>query len=110
MPKQPANKWIVSATVLIGTIMAVLDSSVVNVALPDMSGTLGATIEEITWVVTGYILATVIVMPLTPCSLSAFFTSSSLKCRMMASTFFMVLGSLLADVMLVVVDPRVRAD
>jgi len=65
MPKAPANKWIVSFTVLIGTIMAVLDSSVVNVALPNMSGTLGATIEEITWVVTGYILAQVILMPIT---------------------------------------------
>jgi MFS transporter, DHA2 family, multidrug resistance protein len=65
MPKQPANKWVVSFTVLLGTIMAVLDSSVVNVALPNMSGTLGATIEEITWVVTGYILAQVILMPIT---------------------------------------------
>jgi DHA2 family multidrug resistance protein len=49
---------------MIGTIMAVLDSSIVNVALPPMSGTLGATIEQITWVVTGYILANVIIMPL----------------------------------------------
>ena len=65
MPRPAANKWVVSFTVLIGTIMAVLDSSVVNVALPDMSGTLGATIEEITWVVTGYILAQVILMPIT---------------------------------------------
>ncbi len=65
MPKPPANKWVVSFTVLLGTIMSVLDSSVVNVALPDMSGTLGATIEEITWVVTGYILAQVIIMPIT---------------------------------------------
>ena len=44
--------------------MAVLDSSIVNVALPDMSGTLGATLTEITWVVTGYILANVIIMPI----------------------------------------------
>jgi DHA2 family multidrug resistance protein len=65
MPREAANKWVVAGTVLIGTIMAVLDSSVVNVALPDMSGTLGATIEEITWVVTGYILAQVILMPIT---------------------------------------------
>jgi DHA2 family multidrug resistance protein len=64
MPHHP-NKWVVAGTVLIGTIMAVLDSSVVNVALPDMSGTLGATIEEITWVVTAYILAQVIFMPIT---------------------------------------------
>src|SRR6187551_188012 len=49
---------------MIGTIMAVLDSSIVNVALPSMSGTLGVTIEQITWVVTGYILANVIIMPI----------------------------------------------
>ena len=59
------HKWVVAATVLTGTIMAVLDSSIVNVALPNMSGTLGATLEEITWAVTGYLLAQVIVMPVT---------------------------------------------
>src|SRR5512146_3040202 len=59
------HKWLVAATVLTGTIMAVLDASIVNVALPSMTGTLGATVEEITWVVTGYILAQVIVMPVT---------------------------------------------
>jgi DHA2 family multidrug resistance protein len=63
--REAAHKWIVAGTVLTGTIMAVLDSSIVNVALPDMSGTLGVTIEEITWVVTAYILAQVIVMPIT---------------------------------------------
>ncbi|HEU4632210.1 MAG TPA: DHA2 family efflux MFS transporter permease subunit [Gemmatimonadaceae bacterium] len=62
---QAPHKWIVAGTVLTGTIMAVLDSSIVNVALPDMSGNLGATIEEITWVVTSYILAQVIIMPIT---------------------------------------------
>ncbi|MCU1276459.1 MAG: drug resistance transporter, EmrB/QacA subfamily [bacterium] len=50
------NKWLVTAAVLTGTIMAVLDSSIVNVALPNMSGTIGFSIEEITWVVTEYIL------------------------------------------------------
>jgi len=44
--------------------MAVLDTSIVNVALADMSGTLGATIEQITWVVTGYMLANVLIMPI----------------------------------------------
>jgi DHA2 family multidrug resistance protein len=58
------HKWLIAGSVMIGTIMAVLDSSIVNVALPPMSGTLGATIEQITWVVTGYILANVIIMPL----------------------------------------------
>ena len=64
-PREASHKWIIAGTVMTGTIMAVLDSSIVNVALPDMSGTLGATIEEITWVVTSYILAQVIVMPIT---------------------------------------------
>jgi len=63
--KVPPHKWVIAGTVLTATIMAVLDSSIVNVALPDMSGNLGATLEEITWVVTSYILAQVIVMPIT---------------------------------------------
>ena len=58
------GKWIIAATVMIGNIMAVLDSSIVNVSLDDMAGNMGATIEEITWVVTGYILANVLVMPI----------------------------------------------
>jgi MFS transporter, DHA2 family, multidrug resistance protein len=61
---QTRSKWVIAGTVMIGNIMAVLDSSIVNVALPDMAGNLGATIEEITWVVTGYILANVLVMPI----------------------------------------------
>ena len=58
------NKWVIAGTVMTGTIMAALDASIVNVALPQMSGTLGVTIEEITWVVTGYMLSNVFVMPL----------------------------------------------
>jgi DHA2 family multidrug resistance protein len=64
-PTAASHKWIVAGTVLTAVIMAVLDSSIVNVALPEMSGTLGVSIEEITWVVTSYILAQVIVMPIT---------------------------------------------
>jgi MFS transporter, DHA2 family, multidrug resistance protein len=60
----PAHKWIIAGSVMLGTVMAVLDTTIVNVALPSISGTMGATIEQITWVVTGYILANVIIMPL----------------------------------------------
>lgn len=45
--------------------MQVIDSSIVNVALPDMMGNLGASLGEIAWVSTGYILASVIGIPLT---------------------------------------------
>lgn len=49
---------------MLGLIMAIIDTSIVNVALTDMAGTLGASIDEISWVATGYILANVVVMPL----------------------------------------------
>jgi DHA2 family multidrug resistance protein len=58
------HKWLITLTVMVGTIMSALDSSIVNVALPYMRGSLGATVEQITWVATGYILSTVITMPL----------------------------------------------
>ncbi len=58
------NKWTVTIAVTVGTLMGAIDSSIVNVALPHMRGTLGASIQEITWVSTGYIVAMVIVMPL----------------------------------------------
>lgn len=49
-------------TVMTGSIMSALDTSIVNVALPHMQGTFGASVEEIAWVSTGYILSCVIVM------------------------------------------------
>ncbi|MCG6537065.1 MAG: EmrB/QacA family drug resistance transporter, partial [Syntrophales bacterium LBB04] len=47
-----AHKWMITVTVMAGTIMAALDISIVNVALPYMRGSLGASVEEITWVAT----------------------------------------------------------
>ena len=54
----------VTATVMLGTMMNAIDTSIVNVALPYMRGNLGASIEEIAWVSTGFILANVIIMPI----------------------------------------------
>ncbi len=65
-PARPApNKWLITVSITFGTLMGALDSSIVNVALPHIRGTVGATIEEITWISTAYIVATVLVMPLT---------------------------------------------
>jgi DHA2 family multidrug resistance protein len=58
------HKWLITVTVMVGTVMASLDASIVNVALPHMRGSLGASVEEITWVATGYMLSAVIIMPL----------------------------------------------
>ena len=54
----------ITLTVMLGLIMAIIDASIVNVALGTMAGNLGSSIDEISWVATGYILANVIVMPL----------------------------------------------
>ncbi len=54
----------ITLTVMLGLIMAIIDTSIVNVALSDMAGNLGSSVDEIGWVATGYILANVIVMPL----------------------------------------------
>jgi MFS transporter, DHA2 family, multidrug resistance protein len=65
VPRVPTNKWLVTVSITFGTLMGAIDSSIINVALPHMMGSLGATVQEITWVSTGYIIATVVVMPLT---------------------------------------------
>jgi DHA2 family multidrug resistance protein len=49
---------------MLGLIMAIIDATIVNVALNDIAGNLGASIDEVSWVATGYILASVITMPL----------------------------------------------
>jgi MFS transporter, DHA2 family, multidrug resistance protein len=61
----PVNKWLVTVSVTFGTLMGTIDASIVNVAVPHLRGALGATVEEITWVTTGFVIANVVVMPLT---------------------------------------------
>jgi len=58
-------RWWILLGLITAAIMEVLDSTIVNVALPQMAGNLGATFEEIGWVSTGYILSNVVVLPMT---------------------------------------------
>jgi len=55
---------LLTITVMLGLIMAIIDATIVNVALSTIAGNLGASIDDIAWVATGYILAAVITMPL----------------------------------------------
>ena len=55
---------LITITVMLGLIMAIIDSTIVNVAINTIGGNLGASVDEVAWVATGYILANVIVMPL----------------------------------------------
>ncbi len=58
-------RWIILVGLITAAILEVLDTTIVNVALPQMAGNLGATSQEIGWVSTGYILSNVIILPMT---------------------------------------------
>ena len=59
------HKWGVLGVVVLGSFMAILDNNIVNVALPKMMANFGATVDQIEWVVTGYMIAFAISMPTT---------------------------------------------
>ncbi|MBS1799825.1 MAG: DHA2 family efflux MFS transporter permease subunit [Acidobacteria bacterium] len=61
--KPRINPWIVAMTVTLATFMEVLDSSIANVALPHIAGSLGSTQDEATWVLTAYLVANAIILP-----------------------------------------------
>jgi DHA2 family multidrug resistance protein len=58
------NRWLIALTVTLATFMEVLDTSIANVALPHMAGSLGASQEESTWVLTSYLVSNAIVLPI----------------------------------------------
>lgn len=62
---RPINPWIIAIAVMLGTFMEVLDTTIVNVSLPHIAGNLSATVDESTWVLTSYLVANAIVLPLT---------------------------------------------
>ena len=59
------NKWLVALPVMLAALTAVLDSSIVNVALPNMQSSFGSGVDEIDWIITGYLISNVIVIPAT---------------------------------------------
>ena len=60
----PVHKWLITIAVMLGATMEVVDTSIANVALPHMQGTLSASVDEVTWVITSYLVANAIVIPL----------------------------------------------
>ncbi|MFI5234592.1 MAG: DHA2 family efflux MFS transporter permease subunit [Gemmatimonadales bacterium] len=58
-------RYLIAFAVTLASVLELVDTSIVNVAIPHMMGNLGATLDEIAWVSTGYIVANVIVLPLT---------------------------------------------
>ncbi len=61
----PPHKWLIAVSVILGPILEVLDSSIVNVSLPHMQGSFSAGVDEVAWVVTSYLVANGIMIPMT---------------------------------------------
>jgi DHA2 family multidrug resistance protein len=105
--KPSHNPWIVAMTVTLATFMEVLDSSIANVSLPHIAGSLGATYEEATWVLTSYLVSAAIVLPVSGwlstkigrkrfyMSCVALFTICSFFCGIAPSLFWLVFARVL---------------
>jgi DHA2 family multidrug resistance protein len=63
-PGSATNPWIIAMTVMLATFMEVLDTSVANVALPHIAGSLSASVDEATWVLTSYLVSNAIILPM----------------------------------------------
>ncbi|HEY1763700.1 MAG TPA: DHA2 family efflux MFS transporter permease subunit [Opitutaceae bacterium] len=100
-------KWVIAITAALGAILEVIDTSIVNVALPDIQGNLGSTLSEAGWVSTGYACANVVIIPLTAWLSNRFgrkqyllfslvgFTASSALCGMAANLPMLVVARIL---------------
>jgi len=65
MARKTTNKYLIAFTSMLGTLMEVVDTSVANVSLPHMQGTFSASVDEITWVITSYLVANAVILPIT---------------------------------------------
>ncbi|SFM91216.1 DHA2 family efflux MFS transporter permease subunit [Thermodesulforhabdus norvegica] len=107
--KQPqqTNKWIVAFTVILPTFIEVMDTSVVNVSLPHIRGSLSAGVDEVTWVLTSYLVSNAIIIPITGWLAGIFgrknylifslalFTGSSLLCGAAPSLEILIIARIL---------------
>jgi DHA2 family multidrug resistance protein len=64
-PQRTINPWLIAVSVMFATFMEVLDTTVVNVSLPHIAGSLSASIDEATWALTSYLVANAIILPMT---------------------------------------------
>src|SRR4051812_7338315 len=64
-PRPASNKWLIATAVATGALLEVVDTSIVNVALTEIQNSLGATLSQVSWVVSSYAVANVIILPLT---------------------------------------------
>jgi MFS transporter, DHA2 family, multidrug resistance protein len=113
LPRSAAGKrnpWLIALIVSIATFMEVLDTTIVNVALPHIAGSLAASLDEATWILTSYLVANAIVLPISGWLANvlgrkrfymicvALFTGSSVLCAMSTSLTTMLFARALQGV------------
>ncbi|QMU30373.1 DHA2 family efflux MFS transporter permease subunit [Adhaeribacter radiodurans] len=64
MAETGLKKWVITITVITASLLELIDTTIVNVSIPQMQGNLGATLEDIAWITTGYGVANVIILPM----------------------------------------------
>ena len=104
------NPWIVALTVTLATFMELLDTSIANVSLPYIAGGLGRSFDEVTWILTTYLVANAIVLPMSAwlsrvfgrkhyyMACVALFTASSFLCGIAPALTFMLLARVLQGI------------
>jgi MFS transporter, DHA2 family, multidrug resistance protein len=104
------NPWVVALTVTIATFMELLDTSIANVSLPYIAGGLGRSFDEVTWILTTYLVANAVVLPMSAwlsrvfgrknyyMACVALFTVTSFFCGIAPSLGFMLLARVLQGV------------
>jgi DHA2 family multidrug resistance protein len=102
--RAPANKWVIASTVVLGSFVVVMDISIVNVAMPQMIGTFGVSLDSITWVAVAYSIAEMLFTTMASWWSTllgrkrfymisfAFFTAASVLCGLARSLEMMVLA------------------
>ena len=108
--RQTINPWVIALTVTLATFMELLDTSIANVALPYIGGGLGRSYDEVTWVLTTYLVANAVILPMSAWLSRAFgqktyylicvalFTAMSLICGLAPSLELMLLGRVLQGI------------
>ena len=104
------NPWLIAITVTLATFMQVLDSSIANIALPHIAGSVGASTQESTWVLTSYLVSSAIILPLSGWLTTvmgrkrfymicvAVFTASSVLCGLATSLPMLILFRVLQGI------------
>jgi DHA2 family multidrug resistance protein len=92
-PSHPVYRWLVLASVMIGTFMAVLDATIVNVALPKMMAAFGVSVDQVEWILTAYLLVFGVILPISGWLADRFGS----KTMFLAGLFLFTLGSFLCS-------------